>query len=88
MYCHSGLEQEERWGYGNRLSCRETKELSREVLELRWNILRLRGKLREGIDFFWEVWESGTLFYLLAVLSMLKMAPAVLQVLLTWVRNT
>lgn len=32
LYCHSGLEQEERWGCGNRLSCRETKELSLEVL--------------------------------------------------------
>lgn len=88
MYCHSGLEQEERWGCGNRFSCRETKVLSLEVLELRWNMLRLRGKLREGIDFFWEVWVSGTPFYLFTVLSMLKMASAMLQVLLTYVRNT
>lgn len=51
-------------------------------------MLRLRGKLREGIDFFWEVWVSGTPFYLFTVLSMLKMASAMLQVLLTYVRNT
>lgn len=44
---------------------RNRKELSLEMPELRWNMLRLRGKLREGMDFFWVVWESRTvLFYL------------------------
>lgn len=41
------------------------------------------------MDFFWVVWESGTvLFYLFRVPRMLKMAPTMLQVLLTYVRNT
>lgn len=52
-------------------------------------MLRLGDKLKEGIDFFWGVWESGTLlFYLFTVLRMLKMAPMMLQVLLAHVSNT
>lgn len=46
VYCHNGLELEERWGCRNRLSCGETRELSLEMLEFKWNMLRLRGKLR------------------------------------------